>query len=88
MSESHLAFALSLARIILTTRNQLASALREAAQLDARAAEDLSGESLALIVDDTIYAIGRDGADALEYHVRRAVEDIARAARDVGEQGN
>lgn len=87
MSEKDFAAALSLAKILLATREQFARALRDAAaaRLAAPNVDALFRSALDPHVDDAVYAIGRDGAERLEDNVRRVIDDIVREAQAAGE---
>ncbi|MBY6243691.1 hypothetical protein [Methylosinus sp. Sm6] len=86
MREKHLGHAVSLATILLSTREQFARALRDAATASIRARGAgfdqpvISRYFLESHVDDALYLIGRDGLDALETNVRFAVDEIIREA--------
>lgn len=93
MREKHFSAALSLAKILLDTREQFARALRDAAiaQLGSSWRVDtgraLSRHALEPHIDDALYAIGRDGPDGLEDNVRNAVDEIVREALEAAKNG-
>lgn len=91
MREKHFALALSLAKIVLDTREQFVYALRDAAisQLGSSSSlEALPRYVLEPYVDDALYAIGRDGPERLEDNVRSAVDEIMREALDAVRKGS
>ncbi|PWB83010.1 MAG: hypothetical protein C3F11_08845 [Methylocystaceae bacterium] len=90
MREKHLGRAVSLATILLSTREQFARALRDAAMASIRARSRganfdqpiISRYFLESHVDDALYLIGSDGLDALESNVRFAVDEMIREAME------
>jgi hypothetical protein len=99
MYERNLRHAISLAIILLNTREQFACALRDAAMARMRERTRsmyfnqliIPRRALELHVDDALYMIGRDGLDALESNVGNVVDGIIRetleAARSEGGGG-
>ncbi|BGE86490.1 hypothetical protein Ms3S1_29260 [Methylosinus sp. 3S-1] len=88
MREKHLGDAVSLATILLSTRQQFGHALRDAAMATIRARLKgarsdhlvISRNILESHIDDALYLIGRDGLDSLERNVRFAVDEMIREA--------
>ncbi|PWB80733.1 MAG: hypothetical protein C3F11_17140 [Methylocystaceae bacterium] len=88
MREKHLGHAVSLATILLSTREQFGRALRDAAMASIRARSKGAGFDQPVIsryfleshVDDALYLIGRDGLDALENNIRFAIDEMIREA--------
>jgi hypothetical protein len=88
MREKHLGDAVSLATILLNTREQFGRALRDAAMASIGERSKNAGFDQPVIsrcileshVDNALYLIGRDGLDALESTVRYAVDEMIREA--------
>jgi hypothetical protein len=86
MYEKNLRHAISLAIILLNTREQFSHALRDAALARMRERTRsayfnqliIPRRFLELHVDDALYVIGRDGLDALETNVGSVVDEIIR----------
>lgn len=96
MFEKRFSIALSLAKILVETRERFTEALREAAIAKmepgspARADAIRSAvprHTLEPLVDDALYALVRDGAEHLEDNVHSAIDEIMRAAFDVLRRG-
>ena len=91
MPDQHIADAVSLAKILLNTREQFTQTIRAAAiaRIEANSAQNIfAGEvtiprrALEPHIDDALYGIGRDGLDRLDVHVRTAIDEAAREALD------
>jgi hypothetical protein len=88
MREKHLGHAVSLATILLSTREQFAHALRDVAMTSIRARSRgaafdqpiISRYFLESHVDDALHLIGGDGLEALESNVRFALDEMKREA--------
>jgi hypothetical protein len=89
MPDRHVADAVSFANILLKSRAQFADAIRAAAiaRIGATAAEsEFAGEeaiprsAIEPHVDNAIDAIGRDGFNDLEEHIRIAIDGVVREA--------
>lgn len=91
MPDRHIAIAVSLAKILLNTREQFAQAIRAAAiaRIEANPAQNIFPDVVTIPrhalephIDDALYGIGRDGLDRLDVHVRTAIDEAAREALD------
>jgi hypothetical protein len=95
MCEKHLSHAISLATILLNTREQFGYALRDAAiaNIKERTKSAYCNQLiipryfLELHVDDAVYLIGRDGLDTLESNIRFTVNEITREALEIVRNG-
>jgi hypothetical protein len=96
MTENFFSLAVSLAKMLLDTREQFAEAVRMAAiariegnpmrNVYTRPA-DISRSAVEPHVDDALYAIARDGLRGLEDNVRAAVDEIVLEALNAGGKG-
>ncbi|MBI1868839.1 MAG: hypothetical protein HYS06_11200 [Methylocystis sp.] len=91
MPDRHVTFAVSLAKILLNTRDQFAEAIRAAAmaRIEANPSSNICAGQAAIPrsvleshVDDALYAICRDGLGGLKDNVRMTVDEIVREALD------
>jgi hypothetical protein len=90
MPETHFGVAISIATSLFNMREQFIDALRAAANahIEESMGRDIydhvaiSRHALESLVDDALYAIGRDGLERLEDNVRHAVDEIVRDALD------
>ncbi|MBI1866937.1 MAG: hypothetical protein HYS06_01330 [Methylocystis sp.] len=91
MPDRHITFAVSLAKILVNTRDQFAEAIRHAAmaRIEASPSQNICAGQEAIPrgileshVDDALYAICRDGLGGLKDNVRITVDEIVREALD------